>query len=217
VTAFFSKSPAAPKICGITSREDALAAIKAGAGALGFNFYPPSPRSVLCADLGWIQELGKSFPETARIAVVVNPEADMLKKLRDAACFDAIQFHGNEPPDFCTTEGFLFPYWIKALRIGKAEDLDLATNFNTPYLLLDASVPGSYGGSGQALDWGLAARFVRDQPDRRVILAGGLTPGNVTTAVAHVHPHAVDVASGVEASPGKKDQEKIRKFIEAAS
>jgi len=95
--------------------------------------------------------------------------------------------------------------------------LDLAANFNTPYLLLDAAVPGSYGGSGQTLDWGLAAKFVRDHPDRRVILAGGLTPGNVTSALAQVRPHAVDVASGVEASPGKKDQEKVRKFIGAAS
>jgi phosphoribosylanthranilate isomerase len=214
---FFSTTPAMPKICGITSWEDAVPAIESGAGALGFNFYPPSPRSIPHdADLGWIRDLGDAYPDIARIAVVVNPDEVLLRKLRGAKCFDAIQFHGDESPDFCSAEGGSFDYWIKALRVRSEEDLAIAENFKTPFLLLDAAVTGSYGGSGQTLDWSLAATFVAEHPERRVILAGGLTPENVATAVTQVFPHAVDVASGVESSPGQKDPEKVRGFIIAA-
>ena len=193
-----------------------MEAIEAGAGALGFNFYPPSPRAIdPNSDLNWIQELGVSFPEIARVAVVVNPDADLLRHLRDAACFEAIQFHGDESPEFCTAEGTLFPCWIKALRIRKEADLAVADRYQTPYLLLDASVAGSYGGSGHQLDWGLAAKFVAEHPLRRVLLAGGLTPENVARAVAQVHPHAVDAASGVESVPGRKDAAKVREFLAA--
>lgn len=206
-----------PKICGITSWEDAVAAIEAGAGALGFNFYPPSPRSIPHdVDLGWIRDLGKAYPDIARVAVVVNPGADLLKKLRNAKCFEAIQFHGDETPDFCALEGKPFPFWIKALRVRSEADLAVAKNFKTPFLLLDAAVSGSYGGSGQTLDWSLAAKFITEHPERRMILAGGLTSENVTLAVAQVHPHAVDVASGVEASPGLKDLVKMQQFVIAA-
>jgi phosphoribosylanthranilate isomerase len=150
------------------------------------------------------------------VAVVVNPEEALLKRLQEAACFDAIQFHGDETPEFCVTEGAAFSYWIKALRVRSEEDLAGAAQFPTPFLLLDAAVPGSYGGSGKTLDWGLAAKFVKEHPELRVILAGGLNPENVSTAIAQVNPHAVDVASGVESSPGKKDIEKVRSFVSAA-
>jgi phosphoribosylanthranilate isomerase len=218
VALFFANTPASPKICGITTREDALVALAAGAGALGFNFYPPSPRAISCtADFGWIRELRASSPRSARVAVVVNPDAHLLQRLREADCFEAIQFHGDESPEFCAAEGARFPCWIKALRIRDAADLRLATYFKTPFFLLDAAVLGSYGGSGHQLDWGLAAQFVAEHPERRVILAGGLTSENVAQAVAQVHPHAVDVASGVEISPGVKDLKKVREFIAAAS
>lgn len=214
---FFEITPAAPKICGITNGADAISAIEAGAGALGFNFYPPSPRSIPHdADLGWIKELAKSFPDVAKVAVVVNPNEALLKKLREASCFDAIQFHGDESPEFCALEGAAFPFWIKALRIRSDEDLAVALPFQTPFLLLDAAVAGSYGGSGHQLDWSLAAPFVIAHPERCVILAGGLNPENVATAVAQVRPHAVDVASGVESAPGIKDHTKMREFIAAS-
>ena len=218
VKPFFTTTPAAPKICGITNRENALASIEAGCGALGFNFYPPSPRSIPSdADLSWIRELGEPFASVARVAVVVNPDTALLEKLRAAECFDAIQFHGDESPKFCAAQGAAFPYWIKALRVRTEDDLVTASAYETPFLLLDAAVAGSYGGSGQRLDWNLAAQFIATHPEKLVILAGGLTPENVAMAIAQVRPHAVDVASGVEISPGHQDHHKVRELIAASS
>lgn len=214
---FFEHAPAAPKICGITGGDDATVAIGSGAGALGFNFYPPSPRSISPeADLTWISKLKADYPDVAFVAVVVNPEAALLGRLQEAGCFDAVQFHGDETPEFCAAEGTRFPRWIKALRIRSEADLNASTAFATPWLLLDAAVPGTYGGSGHAIDWGLASRFAAAHPELRVILAGGLNPGNVAEAVRAVRPHAVDVASGVELAPGAKDPVKVRDFIAAA-
>jgi phosphoribosylanthranilate isomerase len=214
---FFNHTPAAPKICGITTPDDALGCIEAGAGALGFNFYPLSPRSIpVNGDLAWIAKLKADYPDIAFVAVVVNPEEELLHRLDGAGCFDAIQFHGDETPEFCIAEGRRFPRWIKALRVRSQADLETATAFETPWLLLDAAVPGTYGGSGHSIDWDLAAGFVAAHPEKRLILAGGLNPGNVADAVAKVHPHAVDVASGVESAPGTKDPGKIREFIAKA-
>jgi phosphoribosylanthranilate isomerase len=217
VIPFFDHSPAAPKICGITTPEDALGCIDAGAGALGFNFYPPSPRSIPAGDdLVWIKKLKADYPDIALVAVVVNPDEALLGRLRSAGCFDAIQFHGDESPETCVAGAEGFSRWIKALRIRSEADLEPALAFKTPYLLLDAAVPGTYGGSGHAIDWDLAADFVSAHPEKRVILAGGLKPDNVASAVAKVHPHAVDVASGVESAPGAKDPAKVRELITAA-
>ena len=214
---FFDHSPAAPKICGITTPEDALGCIEAGAAALGFNFYPPSPRSIPAGDdLAWIKKLKADYPDIALVAVVVNPDEALLGRLRSAGCFDAIQFHGDESPETCVAGAKGFSRWIKALRIRSEADLEPALAFKTPYLLLDAAVPGTYGGSGHAIDWDLAAGFVSSHPEKRVILAGGLKPDNVASAVAKVHPHAVDTASGVESAPGAKDPAKVRELITAA-
>jgi len=151
------------------------------------------------------------------VAVVVNPEEKLLSILKDAGCFDAIQFHGDESPEFCALEGSSYTYWIKALRVRNDSDLEAAGSYETPFLLLDAAVPGSYGGSGHTIDWNLASGFVVSHPEKKVILAGGLNPENVAMAVSSVHPHAVDVASGVESSPGRKDPEKVRDFIASAA
>ena len=214
---FFEGSPTGPKICGITTPEDALSCIKAGAAALGFNFYPPSPR-FLAPDvaLAWIARLKTKHPGVAFVAVVVNPEGELLERLHRAGCFDAIQFHGDETPECCADEGGKFPRWIKALRVRSEADLNEAASFATPWLLLDAAVPGVYGGSGHPVDWSLAARFVEAHPGIRVILAGGLNPDNVAEAVRTVRPHAVDVASGVESLPGSKDPAKVSSFVAAA-
>lgn len=214
---FFEHTPAGPKICGITTPEDALGCIEAGAAALGFNFYPPSPRSIPANDdLSWIRKLKADYHDVAFVAVVVNPEEELLGKLNSAGCFDAIQFHGDESPEFCAREGRRFLRWIKALRVRTASDLEQALVFETPYLLLDAAVPGTYGGTGKTTDWGLAAKFVTKNSVKRVILAGGLNPENVTEAVQVVHPHAVDTASGVEFEPGLKDRAKVSAFVAAA-
>jgi len=146
----------------------------------------------------------------------VNPDEMLLQRLVDTRSFDAIQFHGDESPEFCSVEGIRFPHWIKAVRVRSEENLRSASNFDTPFLLLDAAVPGTYGGSGHTIDWRLASRFVADHPDKRVILAGGLTSENVAEAVEQVNPHAVDVASGVESAAGVKDPVKVRAFIAAA-
>ena len=214
---FFDHSPAAPKVCGITNPGDALRCIESGVGALGYNFYPPSPRSISAeGDLSWITTLKSSNPDIAMVAVVVNPEEKLLSILRETCCFDAIQFHGDESPEFCAVKGSSFTYWIKALRVRNDADLEAARSYATPFLLLDAAVPGSYGGSGHTIDWNLASGFVVSHPDKKVILAGGLNPENVAKAVSAVHPHAVDVASGVESSAGRKDPEKVRDFIASA-
>ncbi len=214
---FFDHTPAAPKICGITTIDDACGVIESGAGALGFNFYAPSPRSIpLGSDLAWISKLKADYPDVARVAVVVNPDEMLLQRLVDTRSFDAIQFHGDESPEFCSVEGIRFPHWIKAVRVRSEENLRSASNFDTPFLLLDAAVLGTYGGSGHTIDWRLASRFVADHPDKRVILAGGLTSENVAEAVEQVNPHAVDVASGVESAAGVKDPVKVRAFIAAA-
>jgi len=214
---FFDHTPAAPKICGITTPEGALGCIEAGAGALGFNFYPLSPRSIpVNGDLAWIAKLKADYPDIALVAVVVNPDEILLGRLEQAECFDAIQFHGDEAPEFCSAEGRRFPRWVKALRVRSLEDLNAALTFETPFLLLDAAVPGTYGGSGHTIDWNLALGFVASHPAKHVILAGGLNPGNVAEAVQSVRPHAVDVASGVESSPGVKDPAKVASFIASA-
>jgi phosphoribosylanthranilate isomerase len=214
---FFDHTPAGPKICGITTPEDALGCIEAGAAALGFNFYQPSPRSIpRDSDLVWIKKLKTDYRDVAFVAVVVNPDGELLRGLRSAACFDAIQFHGDETPEFCEAEGKGFSRWIKALRVRSEGDLAPALTFETPYLLIDAAVPGSYGGSGETTDWGLASAFVEAHPGKRLILAGGLTSENVADAVRRVRPHAVDTASGVESSPGRKDPEKVRSFVAEA-
>jgi phosphoribosylanthranilate isomerase len=211
---FFDHTPAAPKICGITSHEDALRTIDSGAGALGFNFYPPSPRAISSeGDMRWISKLKTDYPDIAMVAVVVNPDEELLKRLEQAECFDAIQFHGDESPEFCAAAGHRFPRWIKALRIRSQSDLVAATAFKTSFLLLDAAVPGTYGGSGHMIDWDLGSEFVSAHPETHVILAGGLNPSNVAEAVRSVRPHAVDVASGVESAPGQKDPEKVSSFI----
>jgi len=211
---FFKHSPAAPKICGITNVDDAKEAIMAGAGALGINFYPPSPRAVSSSsDLGWIRNLAESFPDIALVAVVVNPDAALLRTLSEVGSFHAIQFHGDETPVFCASAGKEFAHWIKAIRFRTEDDLRMVGSFESPFLLLDAAVPGAYGGTGHTVDLNLAEKIAASNPGKRMILAGGLNPDNVASAVAQVRPHAVDVAGGVESSPGRKDARKLREFI----
>ena len=186
-------------------------AIDAGADALGFNFFRGSRRFIsLEENRSWIASLvGQAF----RVAVVVNATMEELTALRESGCFEAVQFHGTETPELCATIGF--PIWIRAVRVQGEHSLAQALQFNTPNLLLDAWSDAAYGGTGRNVDWNSAARFAAAQPSRRVILAGGLNPGNVGNAIRAVRPHAVDVASGVETSPGRKNIRRIRDFVRA--
>jgi phosphoribosylanthranilate isomerase len=205
-------NPVQIKICGISRPADADMAIAAGANALGFNFFNGSKRYVpFEKNHPWIASLaGRTF----RIAVVVNAPQNELTTLRDSGCFEAVQFHGDETPEFCADAGF--PVWIRAVRLRGEESFINALKYKTPYLLLDGWSPAVYGGSGRKIDWDSAGQFVAGQPTRRVILAGGLDPENVKEAIKAVRPYAVDTASGVESSPGRKDSRRVADFITAA-
>ncbi len=199
------------KICGITNEADARAAITAGADALGFNFYRGSKRyidPVESAD--WIRDLGDTVD---RVAVVVNPSEQLLDNIRRAACFEIIQFHGDETPDFCDWAGFA--RWIKAIRVRNKEAIEKSNTYETPNILFDSWIDGAYGGTGSRLDWDMLRKFTVRKPDRRFILAGGLNPQNVKQAIRTVRPHAVDVAGGVEIVPGKKEDYLMKEFVKA--
>jgi phosphoribosylanthranilate isomerase len=199
------------KICGITSEADARMCIREGADALGFNFYAPSKRYVDPAHaLDWIHKLEGLID---RIAVVVNPSPDLLTTLIQSGGFEMIQFHGDESPSDCSTSRA--SNWMKAIRARDKETLRAALEFPCPALLLDAWSPVAYGGTGEVADWNLVRQFVKEHPERKCILAGGLQPQNVSQAVASIKPAAVDVAGGVESGPGIKCPELTRAFIQA--
>jgi phosphoribosylanthranilate isomerase len=205
-------NPTRIKICGITSLADAEMAIAAGADALGFNFYRGSKRCILFKESReWINSLSE---RTFRVAVVVNAGMDELQTLRNSGCFEAVQFHGDETPEFCAGAGF--SVWIRAVRVKCKESLREALRYDTSYLLLDAWSEVAYGGTGRRLDWDLMREFVAAQPAKRVVLAGGLGPENVREAIRMVQPHAVDAAGGVESSPGRKASHRVSDFIRAA-
>jgi phosphoribosylanthranilate isomerase len=196
------------KICGITSVADALAAIEAGADSLGLNFYGQSPRHITVADAAQIRA---QIPRTVEtVGVFVNiPSAEVLKAARRG--LDA-QLHGDESPRIVAGVSRQIPV-IKAFRADTDFAIETLDLYPDAYaFLLDASQAGQYGGTGHTTDWDLARRAASAH---RIILAGGLKPENVAAAIRVVRPWAVDVASGVESQPGKKDRALIREFIQA--
>lgn len=196
------------KICGITSLEDARFAVGAGADALGFNFYPKSTRYVAP---GKVAEIVSSLPPfVTAVGVFVNESTQQIVSVIDTACLQAVQLHGDEPPEAC--EG-LPASVIKAFRVGPEFEVGMLDGWPVDTVLLDTARAGSYGGTGETFDWSLA---VAAASGHRIILSGGLNPENVTEAVRTVGPYAVDAASGVEVSPGVKDPEKVAAFIKAA-
>jgi len=197
------------KICGITNPEDAVTAVDAGADALGFMFYEQSPRLVSFKQAATI--IGEVPPLVAKVGVFVNPSDDMVRRAIAEAGIDTLQFHGEEPPDFCRRFGLKI---IKAFRVRDADSMAAAHSYATEAWLLDSFVAGQHGGTGAQFNWDLAADAVRKH--KRVILAGGLSPANVAEAVRKVRPFGLDVSSGVESTPGKKDPGKVRDFIAAA-
>jgi phosphoribosylanthranilate isomerase len=200
------------KICGITCAEDAVMACKYGANAIGINLYPRSKRHIpIDSATPWLQSMENRIQ---RVAVVVNPNAAELDSIRDSRCFDAIQFHGDESPEFCAAAGF--PHWIKAFRVRKEDDMAILTAFPNARILIDAWAPGQYGGTGHRVDWKIARTLIDKNPGRQIILAGGLTPDNVAEAIRTTHPWGVDTAGGVEFEPGRKDEYLVREFIEQA-
>jgi phosphoribosylanthranilate isomerase len=201
------------KICGITNVEDALCAVDAGADLLGFIFYSPSPRSVRVETAKAIVAAVKRLaPNTTCVGVFVKETpAHMLGVLAEAG-LDAAQLHGNDPSDLLAMEGRAYlavKEWMPDIGQSAIENPKSKIQ-NLPDLLLDANHPTLWGGSGERADETLAAQLARQQ---RLLLAGGLSLDNVADAIRNVRPWGVDVASGTEASAGKKDPAKVRAFI----
>lgn len=196
------------KICGITRIDDALAAVAAGADAIGFVFYAKSPRAVTAAQARAIIAVLPPFVTT--VGLFVNASACELNETLDAVPLDLLQFHGDETPEQC--EGYHRPY-IKALRVKAGDDIAAAcaAYASASGILLDTYVEGVPGGTGQAFDWSLIPQGL----SKPIILAGGLSVQNVSQAISQVQPYAVDVSGGVEKSKGIKDHDKIRAFMQA--
>ena len=198
------------KICGITNLDDALAAVEAGADALGFMFYEPSPRWVSAKGVAEI--VRRLPPFVAKVGVFVDATEPDVRQAMAACALDTLQFHGRESPEFCARFDSVKVY--KAFRVQSLESIADLPRFATDAWLLDSFVPDKPGGTGVPFQWDLALEAKK--LGRPVILAGGLTPENVADAVRHARPYAVDVSSGVESAPGRKDHGKMRRFVAAA-
>lgn len=201
------------KVCGITNLADAEKALEYGADMLGFNFYLPSAR---CIAPEGAKKILESLPEESfNVALFVNESREKVREVVNAGqlassrqAFRALQFHGEESPDYCRGWDFTI---IKAFRVKEPASLDAMRDFPADFYLLDSWSAG-YGGSGTAFSWEWLAAI----DTRKLILSGGLKVDNVAAAVRQVKPYAVDVCSGVEARPGIKDHGKLKEFISAA-
>ncbi|HXT57019.1 MAG TPA: phosphoribosylanthranilate isomerase [Pirellulales bacterium] len=209
------------KICGVTCAEDAAAAVTAGADCIGLNFYPKSVR-YLPPDRA--ESVIDAIPDfVLKAGVFVNAPAAEIQELADRLTLDFVQLHGDEPPEAIAQLAGLRV--IKAFRVGPGGLAPVAAYLEECYqqaampamVLLDAFQPGVYGGAGQTADWSAARGYHDLGAGPALVLAGGLTPENVGAAIAAVRPAAVDVASGVESTPGRKDRDKLAAFVRAAS
>jgi len=202
------------KICGLTNLQDAVAAAAAGADLLGFIFYPPSPRNVtakvvqeIVSNVRWV------FPAVRRVGVFVNQAPLSILQIAQQCGLDTVQLHGAEPPEAAVKLMEAGLEVFRVVRVRDAASLERLDQVPPSAYLLDSYVPGQMGGTGQSFDWSLAGKINGDRP---VILAGGLNPDNVAEAVQIARPWGVDVSSGVEAEPGRKDHDKLRQFISNA-
>jgi phosphoribosylanthranilate isomerase len=196
------------KICGITSLDDALVAVAAGADALGFVFFEKSPRNVDPEQAAAI--IAQLPPFVQVVGLFVNAPLDLVNETADRCGLDIIQLHGDETPAYCD---LVRRRVMKVFRVRGMESLAPIADYRVSAYLLDAYSPNAYGGTGSVFNWDCAIAAKQHGP---VVLAGGLDPENVASAVAKVRPYGVDVSSGVEASPGKKDAELVRRFVEQA-
>ena len=196
------------KICGITRLPDALAAVEAGADALGFMFFEGSKRNI--APAAAAQIIHALPPFVAKVGVFVNASAETVRAVVAECGLDTLQFHGEETPEFCRQ--FAPLKVVKAFRIQNAESLKPLPDYAVDAWLLDSHVAGKRGGTGEKFNWDLACQA--KELGRPVILAGGLSPENIADAVQQVWPFGVDVSSGVESAPGQKDAALVRRFVE---
>ena len=212
------------KICGITNVEDAIAAVDAGADAIGLNFYEKSPR---CVGLEVAKQIAGAT-EVVRVGVFVNHSAEEMWQAWNASGLSFAQIHGDETPEMLKPIADMDIITVRRFSVNEADPVGVMLrdmlHFTTELgwmpqaMLVDAAVPGEYGGTGAKADWHAFQGYKqRLGPGADLILAGGLTPDNVAEAIRIVRPAAVDVASGVESAPGKKDRAKVRDFVAAAT
>jgi phosphoribosylanthranilate isomerase len=194
------------KICGITNLEDAQAAVEMGADLLGFNFFEKSPRYIEPEKAAEIIAKLPAFVDT--VGVFVNPTIDEIKQQIVGGRLNWVQLHGDESPEFCDSLSSLSVKTIKAIRVKDESSIKLAEQYYTDAVLLDAFDPHRYGGTGIAFDWNVVGYI-----NKRVFLAGGINPENVRQAI-ELGVYGIDVCSGIESSPGKKDHEKMKKLFE---
>ena len=194
------------KICGITNLADAQAAIEMGADLLGFNFYPKSPRYIQPQAAMEIISKLPAFIDT--VGVFVNPSLEQIKEMITDGQLNWVQLHGDETPQFCESLLSLSVRTMKALRIRGPKDIQRAENYHTDAILLDAYQPDKYGGTGTNFDWNIIGHI-----GKRVFLAGGINPDNAQKAVK-LGVYGIDVCSGIESAPGKKNHKKMKKLFE---
>jgi phosphoribosylanthranilate isomerase len=197
------------KVCGLTSYDDAKVAAQAGADALGFVFYDPSPRAVKVEAGEWIRKLTGSV---MKVGVFVNAKIEEIANVVARCDLDAVQLHGDETQHFVSgLKKSIHVKIIRAVRPAPGETVPLSAASGVNYLLLDRHSPGQYGGTGETSDWALA-RVLTSYPVP-LILSGGLSPENVREACLQVKPFGVDASSSLESSPGSKDHDKVRRFV----
>jgi len=209
---FLDPATVSLKICGVTTRDDAAQLVALGVDALGVNFWPRSPRYLAPELAVWLGELAGQI---LRVGVFVNePAALPLRLVRDGL-LDAVQLHGDETPDeVAVYQDFGVPFF-KAIGVKTLADLERVADFGARAILLDAPAPGVHGGTGRTFDWNAAIEFKSRHALLPVILAGGIGPANAARAAATVRPAALDVASGAELAPGRKDFHKVAALLAA--
>jgi phosphoribosylanthranilate isomerase len=200
------------KICGITNVDDALAAVAAGADALGFNFYKPSPRYIMPQHARQI--IAKLPSSVLTVGVFVNEESPKaVHSIANEAGITALQLHGDESPSYCR-ELAADRYVIKTLSVSNDFDIHALQSYEVQAIMLDTKHNALRGGTGRVFDWSIAKEANRVVP--KLFLAGGLSPENIEEAIETVRPYAVDACSALEDEPGKKNHERMRAFVETA-
>lgn len=208
---FFQSDRTHLKICGITKQSEAEQLVAIGVDALGFNFWPHSKRHIP-PETTWIKDISN---EIWKIGVFVNQEVTLARRMFDNGWINAIQLHGDEPPETIDFFRNLEIPVIKALGIKDLQDIGKAETFHANAILLDTHAPLVFGGTGRTFDWNLAQIFQQRNPETPLILAGGIKPENALSAIQTLKPFMIDVASGAEISPGLKDFDKVNQLLAA--
>ena len=209
---FLSTNQTSLKICGVRTEADACGLIELGVDAVGFNFWPNSKRYLDPKDAVWLKDLRG---EILRVGVFVNQAVEVSLRLVSEGMIDVVQLHGDETPETVAIFSKAGIKVIKALGVKTTADFEAAGQYDANAILLDAHAPVVFGGTGETFDWSLALDFKNRNPSTAMILAGGITPNNVTEAIREVRPAAIDVASGAELSPGVKNFTKVQQLLEA--